>query len=97
MGVATVATPGATLGGTPVPVVGPRGAAVGSESSFVVPAVVVAIPVALLAIGVVTSGLGLLLRAGAGPVARLATDVAVAWEVGGSGRLGVTVVGSGLE
>ena len=89
LGVTTVATPG----GTPVPVVGPRGAAIGAKSSSVVPAVVVATPIALLAIGVVAIGLGLLLGAGAGPVARLPTDVTVAWEVG----LGVTILGGRLQ
>ena len=89
LGVTTVATPR----GTPVPVVGPRGAAIGSKSSTVVPAVVVATPIALLAIGVVAIGLGLLLWTGAGPVARLATDVTVAWEVG----LGVAILGGRLQ
>ena len=84
----------ATPRGTPVPVVGPRGAAIGPKSSSVVPAVVVATPITLLAIGVVAIGLGVLLGTGAGPVARLATDVTVAWEVGG---LGVTIVGGRLQ
>ena len=76
LGIAPVAIPGST----PVPVVGPGGASIGSKASFIVLIpVVVATPVALLAIGVVAIGLGLLLGAGAGPVARLATDVTVAW------------------